>query len=65
MAVSGDSERLITGSGDNTARVWEVNGGREVGRIETGNGRSCFGFGSERSFPGRRDGRDYEKSAKF
>lgn len=35
MAVSCDSERLITGSGDNTARVWAVNGGKEVGRIET------------------------------
>lgn len=35
MTVTGDSEHLITGSGDNTARVWEVNGGREVGKIET------------------------------
>lgn len=35
MAVSSDSEHLITGSGDNTARIWTVNGGRQVGRIDT------------------------------
>ena len=35
MAVSADSEFLVTGSGDNTARVWSVNGGKEVGRIDT------------------------------
>lgn len=35
MAVTSDSERLVTGSGDNTARVWAVDGGREVGKIET------------------------------
>ena len=35
MAVSGDSEKLITGSGDNTARIWTINGGKETGKIET------------------------------
>jgi translation initiation factor 3 subunit I len=35
MAVTEDSNRLITGSGDNTARVWAVNGGKELGKIET------------------------------
>lgn len=35
MAVSQDSQLLVTGSGDNTARVWEVNGGRQIACIET------------------------------
>ena len=35
MAVTADSEKLVTGSGDNSARVWAVNGGKEVGRIDT------------------------------
>jgi translation initiation factor 3 subunit I len=35
MAVSGDSQLLVTGSGDNSARVWQVNGGKQVACIST------------------------------
>jgi translation initiation factor 3 subunit I len=35
MAVSEDSEKFVSGSGDNTARVWAVNGGKQIGRIDT------------------------------
>lgn len=35
LAVSDDSKLLVSGSGDNTVRVWEVNGGKQVGIIET------------------------------
>jgi WD40 repeat protein len=33
LAFSADSQRLISGAGDSTARVWEVATGKEVGRL--------------------------------
>lgn len=35
LAVNDDSTRLISGSGDNTARVWSVESGKEIARIDT------------------------------
>lgn len=33
LAFSADGQRLISGSGDSTARVWDLKNGKEVGRI--------------------------------
>jgi len=33
LAFSADSTRLISGAGDSTARVWDVQRGKEIGRI--------------------------------
>lgn len=33
LAFSADSQRLISGGGDSTARVWDVTSGREIGRL--------------------------------
>ena len=33
LAFSADSKRLISGAGDSTARIWEVESGKEIGRI--------------------------------
>jgi WD40 repeat protein len=33
LAFSADSKRLISGAGDSTARVWDTESGKEIGRI--------------------------------
>ena len=33
LAFSADNKRLISGAGDSTARIWDVESGKEVGRI--------------------------------
>ena len=33
LAFSADSQRLISGAGDNTARIWDVQAGKEIGRF--------------------------------
>jgi len=33
LAFSADGKRLISGAGDSTARVWDVESGKEIGRI--------------------------------
>ena len=33
LAFSADGQRLISGAGDSTARVWDVKTGKELGRI--------------------------------
>ncbi|MDH7502294.1 MAG: hypothetical protein QHJ82_06210 [Verrucomicrobiota bacterium] len=33
LAFSADSKRLISGAGDSTARVWDLESGKEIGRI--------------------------------
>ena len=33
LAFCADSERLISGAGDSTARVWDIESGKEIGRI--------------------------------
>ena len=41
LAFSSDGERLISGAGDSTARVWEVSTGKEIGRLRF-NGESTY-----------------------
>ncbi|MEI6077827.1 MAG: hypothetical protein WCS94_19755 [Verrucomicrobiota bacterium] len=33
LAFSADSRRLISGAGDSTARIWDVENGKEIGRV--------------------------------
>lgn len=35
LSISGDSRRCVSGSADNSARVWDVEGGKQVRVIET------------------------------
>lgn len=53
LAFSNDGRHLISGAGDSTARVWDVQAGTETGRIRFAGG-STYVYSVDFSFDGGR-----------